>query len=203
MKTSSRVKRTVREMPRRLTIKLSKGSNRNMVEDAGQAGFHTQTRLQMIPSDSTSLGKEASPLQVTNSISKFTSSHCLNTELWRRTVVQKGHRSTSEFQVSLVQIELWWTRQDTASGIAFESGLFLGKWAARVSFLFGYVGCFQGFTFFPAPKHSAGEFVLKGCIARSTEKSSPWCQKNPDNSSRQEQLLALHTKGFWMSVCRN
>lgn len=38
MKTSSRVKRTVREMPRRLTIKLSKGSNRNMVEDAGQAG---------------------------------------------------------------------------------------------------------------------------------------------------------------------
>lgn len=80
MKTSSRVKRTVREMPRRLTIKLSKGSNRNMVEDAGQAGFHTQTRLQMIPSDSTSLGKEASPLQVTNSISKFISSHCLNTD---------------------------------------------------------------------------------------------------------------------------
>lgn len=37
MKTSRRVKRTVREMPRRLTIRLSKGSNRNMVEDPGQA----------------------------------------------------------------------------------------------------------------------------------------------------------------------
>lgn len=37
MKTRRRVKRTVREMPRRLTIRLSKGSNRNMVEDPGQA----------------------------------------------------------------------------------------------------------------------------------------------------------------------
>lgn len=37
MKTSRSVKRTVREMPRRLTIRLSKGSNRNMVEDPGQA----------------------------------------------------------------------------------------------------------------------------------------------------------------------
>ena len=31
MKTRRRVKRTVREMPRRLTIRLSKGSSRNMV----------------------------------------------------------------------------------------------------------------------------------------------------------------------------
>lgn len=37
MKTRRRVKRTVREMPRRLTIRLSKGSSRNMVGDAGQA----------------------------------------------------------------------------------------------------------------------------------------------------------------------
>lgn len=37
MKTRRRVKRTVREMPRRLTIRLSKGSNRNMVEDPGRA----------------------------------------------------------------------------------------------------------------------------------------------------------------------
>lgn len=37
MKTRRRVKRTVREMPRRLTIRLSKGSNRNMVEDPGKA----------------------------------------------------------------------------------------------------------------------------------------------------------------------
>lgn len=37
MKTRRRVKRTVREMPRRLTIRLSKGSNRNMVEDPGMA----------------------------------------------------------------------------------------------------------------------------------------------------------------------
>lgn len=36
MKTRRRVKRTVREMPRRLTIRLSKGSNRNMVEDPGK-----------------------------------------------------------------------------------------------------------------------------------------------------------------------
>lgn len=99
MKTSSRVKRTVREMPRRLTIKLSKGSNRNMVEDARQAGalFATHEHvLQMVPSDSTSLVKAASPSWVTNSISKFMSSNCLNTELWRRTVEEKGHRSTPE-----------------------------------------------------------------------------------------------------------
>lgn len=37
MKTRRRVKRTVREMPRRLTIRLSKGSNRNMVEGPGKA----------------------------------------------------------------------------------------------------------------------------------------------------------------------
>lgn len=37
MKTRRRVKRTVKEMPRRLTIRLSKGSSRNMVGDAGQA----------------------------------------------------------------------------------------------------------------------------------------------------------------------
>lgn len=37
MKTRRSVKRTVREMPRRLTIRLSKGSNRNMVEDPGKA----------------------------------------------------------------------------------------------------------------------------------------------------------------------
>lgn len=37
MKTRRRVKRTVREMPRRLTIRLSKGSNRNMVEDPSEA----------------------------------------------------------------------------------------------------------------------------------------------------------------------
>lgn len=98
MKTSRRVKRTVREMPRRLTIKLSKGSNRNMVEDAGQAGalFSTHKHvLQMVPSDRTGLGKAASPSQVTNSISKFTSSNCLSTELWRREE-EKGRRSTPE-----------------------------------------------------------------------------------------------------------
>lgn len=97
MKTSSRVKRTVREMPRRLTIKLSKGSNRNMVEDAGQAGalFSTHKHvLQMVPSDRTGLGKAVSPSRVTNSISKFMSSNCLSTELCRR--VEKGHRSTPE-----------------------------------------------------------------------------------------------------------
>lgn len=84
MKTSSRVKRTVREIPRRLTIKLSKGSNRNMVEDARQAGALFSTHklvLQMVPSDSTSLGKAASPSPETNSISKFMSSNCLNRAL--------------------------------------------------------------------------------------------------------------------------
>lgn len=46
MKTSRRVKRTVREMPRRLTIRLSKGSNRNMVEDPARQCLlsHTQTQ---------------------------------------------------------------------------------------------------------------------------------------------------------------
>lgn len=99
IKTSSRVKRTVREMPRRLTIKLSKGSNRNMVVDAGQAGALLSTHkqvLQMVPSDSKSLGKAASPPRVTNSISKFMSSNCLKTELGRRIAVEKGHRSTPE-----------------------------------------------------------------------------------------------------------
>ena len=50
MKTRRRVKRTVREMPRRLTIRLSKGSNRNMVEDPGQADAsspRTKHSLQM------------------------------------------------------------------------------------------------------------------------------------------------------------
>lgn len=37
MKTRRRVKRTVRERPSRLTIRLSKGSDRNMVEGPGQA----------------------------------------------------------------------------------------------------------------------------------------------------------------------
>lgn len=50
----------------------------------------------MVPSNSTSLGKEASLPRVTNSISKFMSSNCLNTELWCRTVAEKGHRSTPE-----------------------------------------------------------------------------------------------------------
>lgn len=45
MKTRRRVKRTVREMPRRLTIRLSKGSNRNMVEDPGKASaFHPKNK---------------------------------------------------------------------------------------------------------------------------------------------------------------
>lgn len=67
--------------------------------DAGQAGalFSTHKHsLQMVPSDSTSLGKAVSPSWVTNSISKFTSSNCLDTELWRRTEEEKGHRSTPE-----------------------------------------------------------------------------------------------------------
>lgn len=36
MKTRRRVKRIVREMFRRLIIRLLKGSNRNMVEDLGK-----------------------------------------------------------------------------------------------------------------------------------------------------------------------
>ncbi|KAL6038999.1 hypothetical protein STEG23_007129 [Scotinomys teguina] len=47
----------------------------------------------MAPSDTTSLGKEASPPRVTNSISKFTSSNCLDTGLQCRTAVQKSRRS--------------------------------------------------------------------------------------------------------------
>lgn len=38
MKTRSRVKRTVMEIPKRLTTKLSKGSRRNMVKGPGKAG---------------------------------------------------------------------------------------------------------------------------------------------------------------------
>jgi hypothetical protein len=107
MKTSSRVKRTVREIPRRLTIKLSKGSNRNMVEDARQAGalFSTHKHvLQMVPSDSTSLGKAASPSRVTNSISKFMSSNCLN-----RALAQNCRRVTGapqKCQVSRAQMTI-------------------------------------------------------------------------------------------------
>lgn len=37
MKTRRRVKSTVREMPSRLTIRLSKGSNRNIVDNPGKA----------------------------------------------------------------------------------------------------------------------------------------------------------------------
>lgn len=72
MKTRRRVKRTVREMPRRLTIRLSKGSNRNMVEDPGKASApptsRTNHRLQMVLSDSTSLGKKVSPHRTANPI---------------------------------------------------------------------------------------------------------------------------------------
>lgn len=38
MKTRSRVKRTVMEIPKRLTTRLSKGSRRNMVKGPGKAG---------------------------------------------------------------------------------------------------------------------------------------------------------------------
>lgn len=72
MKMRRRVKSTVREMPRRLTIRLSKGSSRNMVEDAGQAGAHlpaSRARPQtgMVLPDSSSLGRGST------SIPKFTS----------------------------------------------------------------------------------------------------------------------------------
>lgn len=41
MKTRRRVKRTVREMPSKLTIRLLKGSSRNMVVDPDKAkAFH-------------------------------------------------------------------------------------------------------------------------------------------------------------------
>lgn len=82
MKTRRRVKRTVREMPRRLTIRLSKGSNRNMVEDPGKANAllspRTKHGRQMVLSDSTPLRKEASSQQKINSIPKFTSFDSLN-----------------------------------------------------------------------------------------------------------------------------
>lgn len=70
IKTRRRVKRTVREMPRRLTIRLSKGSNRNMVHDAGKASALLPTNKaqpQMVLVDSGSWGRDA------NSIPKFTS----------------------------------------------------------------------------------------------------------------------------------
>lgn len=100
MKTSSRVKSTVKEMPRRLTIRLSKGSNRNMVEVAGQACALLSTHehsLQTVPSDSISLGKEVSPPLVTDSMSKFTSSNCLHTGLERgRMIVEKATGASPE-----------------------------------------------------------------------------------------------------------
>lgn len=109
MKTSSRVKRTVREMPRRLTIKLSKGSNRNMVEDAGQAGalFSTHKHVpQMVPSGSTGLGKAASPSRVTNSISKFMSSNCLNQRTGAEQYKRKVTGAPQNCQVSRAQIRI-------------------------------------------------------------------------------------------------
>lgn len=89
MKTRRRVKRTVREMPRRLTIRLSKGSNRNMVEDAGQASALLPTnkaRPQMVLSDSTGQGRG------TNSIPKFTSLDGRNREPGSRMRAKGGPR---------------------------------------------------------------------------------------------------------------
>lgn len=48
MKTKSRVKRTVREMPNRLTTKLSKGSSRNMMKgEEGRLGHAKAGALQI------------------------------------------------------------------------------------------------------------------------------------------------------------
>lgn len=97
MKTRRRVKRTVREMPRRLTIRLSKGSNRNMVEGPGMAmpsSLRTKHSLQMVLSDSTSPGKEASSQQKTNSIPKFTSFNGLERKLGSRTIVKRATGSS-------------------------------------------------------------------------------------------------------------
>lgn len=66
MKTRRRVKRTVKEMPRRLTIRLSKGSNRNMMEGPGKAmpsSPRTKHSLQMVLSDSTSRGESKFPTE--------------------------------------------------------------------------------------------------------------------------------------------
>lgn len=129
--------------------------------------------LQMVPADSTSPGKAASPSRVTNSISKFTSSNCLNTELWpnRRRVTGAPQKC----QVSGTQIRICGEQAGTAP----ES--WLSVWASEQGTAFcSATWLLPRFYFPPAPKHSVGEFVLKICIVRSTEKSSPWCQKNPE-----------------------
>lgn len=84
MKTRRRVKRTVREMPRRLTIRLSKGSSRNMVGDPGKASAllsKNKHSLQMVLSDSTSLGKEASAQRTANAIPEFTAAVAFTEDL--------------------------------------------------------------------------------------------------------------------------
>lgn len=75
MKTRRRVKRTVREMPRRLTIRLSKGSNNNMVEGPVKANaplLRTNHSSQNA-SDATSKGTEGRLQGKTKSIPQLTS----------------------------------------------------------------------------------------------------------------------------------
>lgn len=87
MKTRRRVKRTVREMPRRLTIRLSKGSSRNMVEDPGKANA-TLLRNKARPSDGPL--RQHQPRKESKLHSKFTSLNGLNRKLGSRVAVKRA-----------------------------------------------------------------------------------------------------------------
>ena len=148
MKTRRRVKRTVREMPRRLTIRLSKGSNRNMVEEAGQASALLPTnkaRPQMVLSDSTGLGRG------TNSIPKFTSLDGRNREPGSRMRAEGGPRGGQPSPEETgcrggrgrVSLQCQPPRPGRVSGRASGEGAI---WALLLS------RCFQKFYFFSCPR---------------------------------------------------
>lgn len=145
------MKRTVREMPRRLTIRLSKGSNRNMVEDPGEANAPSprmKRGLQISLSDSTSLGQEASSQRKTNSIPKFNHwTACMESVR----AGSRGHERPLQTPGSVFSTSTG--VQAAAVTASSEGGISVrSPHAASTSF-----------TFSPAQEHLAHKSVLKSC----------------------------------------
>lgn len=130
MKTRRRVKRTVREMPRRLTMRLSKGSNRNMVDGPGKASAsapRTNHCLRVVLSDGTSRGEKASPHRMADPVP---SSH--HSTACGRKDRRKGHRRQPENASSPQNRR---TLEVSEAGAIFSTSVrvqeFLWGWAAR------------------------------------------------------------------------
>lgn len=165
MKTRRRVKRTVREMPRRLTIRLSKGSSRNMVEDPGQAdAFSPRTKH----SRQVALSRQYQPGEGSESpaASRLHSEVHITQRLGRRMVTKRAtHSRQPENTRSPGMDGRWrWVRQDQSSLWACESGLPFRDWAVRRDLCSATLIRFPGvFLYFPAREHLADKFVLKIC----------------------------------------